>query len=488
MRSEGVTATLTGWLDSELRAAGALDRPTSARVLLGLIALQRLAHTRGLEVAPAWRHLRSQTRYTSNDDIKSAVDAVAAAAEVAAPELRGVFTSILAPDFRSAGADLLRWIQVLEGAGDGQQAHATLDDREFGDWLSAAVDGLTPALAGPESQMPSDIARLMTALLDVPAARALVDLRCGVGTLLASALDAAAQAHTPLLARGVERLAPVAAVARIRMYFTHANARIVLGDGLRAPGLLRSDDSERAERFDRVVVSVPLGLRLSRDETRHLTSDDEFVRPPDGTLSGDAAFIHRGLSLLRGTGKMVALVSPGFLFRGGADAELRNALVARDLVDAVINLPPNALPGTSMEPAVLVLNWEKPSARRGTILMADLGMGQAKGARRPPISPMVVSELTSLLELARVPADFRAQGAGPSRYSADLRMVTTAETVAQELSFHPRRYLHKAPPTTVPLALRLARLQELQQTHDGVVRQMDHLLAAWPGSADRSEA
>ena len=61
----------------------------------------------------------------------------------------------------------------------------------------------------------------------------------------------------------------------------------------------------------------------------------------------------------------------GVLFRGAAEGTIRQALLRDDLFEAVIGLAPNLFYGTGIPASILVLNRDKPSARRGKVLFID---------------------------------------------------------------------------------------------------------------------
>ena len=55
----------------------------------------------------------------------------------------------------------------------------------------------------------------------------------------------------------------------------------------------------------------------------------------------------------------------GVLFRGSNEGKIRQGLLQDDLFEAVIGLPPNLFYGTGIPASILVLNRDKPVARRG---------------------------------------------------------------------------------------------------------------------------
>ena len=81
---------------------------------------------------------------------------------------------------------------------------------------------------------------------------------------------------------------------------------------------------------------------------------------------GDYAFItHMIETALPQEGRVAVVVPHGVLFRGGAEGRIRRALIEENLLDAVIGLPGNLFPTTSIPVAILVFDRarEKGGAR-----------------------------------------------------------------------------------------------------------------------------
>ena len=61
----------------------------------------------------------------------------------------------------------------------------------------------------------------------------------------------------------------------------------------------------------------------------------------------------------------------GVLFRGSSEGKIRKGMLEEDLFEAVIGLPSNLFYGTGIPASILVLNRNKPEARRGKVLFID---------------------------------------------------------------------------------------------------------------------
>lgn len=72
---------------------------------------------------------------------------------------------------------------------------------------------------------------------------------------------------------------------------------------------------------------------------------------------GDYAFIsHMVEAALEKEGRVAVVVPHGVLFRGGAEGRIRQKLIEDNLLDAVIGLPANLFPTTSIPVAILVFD------------------------------------------------------------------------------------------------------------------------------------
>ena len=146
------------------------------------------------------------------------------------------------------------------------------------------------------------------------------------------------------------------------------DARIEKGDTIRDPKLV---DEGELLLYDRVIANPPFSL----DEWgRDVAENDGYGRfrfgvPPK--TKGDLAFVQHMVAVLNGTGRLGVVMPHGVLFRGSAEGRIRQGLLEEDFFEAVIGLAPNLFYGASISASILVLNRDKPPARRGTVLFID---------------------------------------------------------------------------------------------------------------------
>ena len=84
---------------------------------------------------------------------------------------------------------------------------------------------------------------------------------------------------------------------------------------------------------------------------------------------------------LKSTGKGACILPHGVLFRGNAEAVIRENLLTRGLIKAVIGLPANLFYGTGIPACIIVLDKEDAASRKGVFLV-DASKGFIKDGNK----------------------------------------------------------------------------------------------------------
>jgi type I restriction enzyme M protein len=92
---------------------------------------------------------------------------------------------------------------------------------------------------------------------------------------------------------------------------------------------------------------------------------------------GDYAYLLHIIRSMKSTGKAACILPHGVLFRGNAEAVIRQQLVRSGYLKAIIGLPANLFYGTGIPACILVLDKENATARKG-IFMIDASKGFKK--------------------------------------------------------------------------------------------------------------
>jgi type I restriction enzyme M protein len=216
-----------------------------------------------------------------------------------------------------------------------------------------------------EFYTPKQVSRLLAQLAAPQPGDRICDPTCGSGGLL---IEAAAlveqQGSRDFALFGQEVNGSTWALARMNM-FLHSKdaARIEWGDTLNSPALVEAD---QLMRFNVVVANPPFSLDKWGSKEVDTDRYSRFWRGLPPKSKGDYAFIsHMIETALPQQGRIAVVVPHGVLFRGGAEGRIRRALIEENLLDAVIGLPGNLFPTTSIPVAILVFDRsrEKGGAR-----------------------------------------------------------------------------------------------------------------------------
>ena len=204
-----------------------------------------------------------------------------------------------------------------------------------------------------EFYTPHKVSELLAKLAQPKKGDRICDPACGSGGLLIEAGREVGDRDFALF--GMEVNGSTWALARMNM-FLHGmdSARIEWCNTLTSPALVEND---RLMKFNIVVANPPFSLdKWGADDA----SNDRFKRfwrgvPPKS--KGDFAFIsHMIEAALEKEGRVAVVVPHGVLFRGGAEGRIRQKLIEDNALDAVIGLPANLFPTTSIPVAILVFD------------------------------------------------------------------------------------------------------------------------------------
>lgn len=225
---------------------------------------------------------------------------------------------------------------------------------------------------------PSEVSRVIAQVIGISPANAVAktsvyDPTCGSGSLLLKVAD---QAGTHITLEGQEMDVTTAGLARMNMILhDFPTASVLQGNTLSAP---KFKDGEQLRTYDYVVANPPfsvktwsVGLTPSKDPYQRFT----WGEPP--AKQGDYAFLLHIIRSLKSTGKGACILPHGVLFRGNAEAVIREQLVRSGYLKAIIGLPANLFYGTGIPACILVLDKENASARKG-IFMIDAAKGFIK--------------------------------------------------------------------------------------------------------------
>ena len=259
-----------------------------------------------------------------------------------------------------------------------------------------------------EFYTPKMVSRLLAALAAPKPGDRICDPSCGSGSLLIEAAQQVeSQGSHDYALFGEEVNGATWALARMNM-FIHSKdaARIEWCDTLNSPALVEAD---RLMRFNVVVANPPFSLDKWGAENADNDRYNRFWRGVPPKSKGDWAFISNMIErALPQEGRVAVVVPHGVLFRGGAEGRIRRTLIEENLLDAVIGLPGNLFPTTSIPVAILVFDRarEKGGAREvcQDVLFIDASRDYQSGKNQ---HTLLDAHMTRILDAfrARQPVD-----------------------------------------------------------------------------------
>jgi len=236
---------------------------------------------------------------------------------------------------------------------------------------------------GGEFYTPRKVVQLLVALLDPLEGMRICDPTVGSGGMLIESVhyvDRNGGNPKNLSLCGQEKNIGTWGICKMNMLLHgFPDADIRKGDVIRDPQFLVDG---QLMLFDRVIANPPFSLDKWG---REVGEEDGFGRfhygvPPK--TKGDFAFVEHMIATLNQEGKLAVVVPHGVLFRGGAEGKIRKNVLKEDIIDAVVGLPSSLFYGTGIPAAVLVVDKNRPTERKGSVLFIDASQEYQEGKRQ----------------------------------------------------------------------------------------------------------
>lgn len=227
---------------------------------------------------------------------------------------------------------------------------------------------------------PQQVSEVMAQIVAPQEKDRVYDPTCGSGSLLIRAAKKGGLDKVSIYGQEVNNSA--ISMARMNMFIHDIkDAHIAWGDTLANPQHLDSDGN--LMKFECIVANMPFSkgkwaegfnpggeVSVDEDETpvkankkgkkkefKMEPSLDRFHRfdmgvPP--ASKGDWAFLLHMIHSMSGNGRVAAVAPHGVLFRGTSEGRIRQAVIEKNLIDAIIGLPENLFYGTSIPACIVV--------------------------------------------------------------------------------------------------------------------------------------
>jgi len=200
------------------------------------------------------------------------------------------------------------------------------------------------------------------------------------------------------------------------------------GDTLENPQILKDG---RIRTFDRVLANPPFSQNYSRAGLVHDYRFWDYC--PEAGKKADLMFVQHMIASLKPNGRMATIMPHGVLFRGGKERLIREHLIEKDLIEAIVSLPPALFYGTGIPACVLVVRKDKPDNRRGKVLFINADREYAEGKNQNRLRPEDIEKIDHCF----------TQGRELPKYS---RLVDQAEIRDRhDYNLNIRRYVDNTP-------------------------------------------
>lgn len=220
---------------------------------------------------------------------------------------------------------------------------------------------------------PAEVSRILAKVIGIDQATkrntSVYDPACGSGSLLIRAAD---EAPFEVAIYGQEKDITTAGLAKMNLVLHNKASGEIAGNysTFSDPQYFEDDDEKTTlRRFDFVVANPPFSTKNWTDGLKEYGRFDGYGnRPPE--KNGDFAWLLHILKSLKRNGKAAVILPHGVLFRGNAEATIRQSIIGKGYIKGIIGLPANLFYGTGIPACVIVIDKEGADERDG-IFMID---------------------------------------------------------------------------------------------------------------------
>lgn len=229
---------------------------------------------------------------------------------------------------------------------------------------------------------PAEVSRVMAKVIGIDKttkfSQTVYDPACGSGSLLIRAAD---EAPNGITIYGQEYDPTTAGLAKMNLVLHNKSTGTIAKANTLSTPKFKNGDS--LDRFDYAVANPPFSYK-SWSNGVDTSSDPRFTGygavPPE--KNGDFAWLmHFVYSLKPEKGNGAIILPHGVLFRGNAEAAIRQKMIDERCIKGIIGLPANLFYGTSIPACIIVIDKENRKARRG-IFMIDASHGFIKDGNK----------------------------------------------------------------------------------------------------------
>ncbi len=244
---------------------------------------------------------------------------------------------------------------------------------------------------------PAEVSRILAKVVGIEHAHGdditLYDPACGSGSLLIRAAEAA---PVDVAIYGQEKEITTAGLARMNMVLHNKTTAEIIGgySTFSDPQFTNLSDDSQLCSFDFAVVNPPFSDKNWTHGLKEYGRFDGYgERPPK--KNGDFAWLLHIIKSLKRKGKAAVILPHGVLFRGNAEATIRQNLIERGYIKGIIGLPANLFYGTGIPTCIIVIDKENADERDG-IIMIDASRDFIKDGNKNRLRERDVYKITTV--------------------------------------------------------------------------------------------
>lgn len=382
----------------------------------------------GVEINDGILHLKKDV----GDHLNKALEAL----EEANPDkLSGVLTNVNFNRTIGKNKNALSDEKLIEFITHFDKVVLTDDRFEFPDLLGAAYEYLIKYFAdsagkkGGEFYTPNEVVKLLVSILEPGEDAEIYDPTCGSGGMLIenkNYVEARYGDASRLSFYGQELSGTTWSLCKMNMLFHDIfDATILQGDTIANPQHIENGE---LKRFDIVIANPPFSSNYS-DIKNHR---DRFHYWMPKKKKADFMFVQHMVSVLKDNGRMAVVMPHGVLFRGSEEKSMRQWLVERGYLEAVIGLPSGLFYGTGIPASVLVIN-KKDAGTRNEVLFINADREYKEGKNQNKLRPEDIAKITYI---------YKAK----ENLEGYAKKVSQTDLEKEDFNFNIRRYVDNSPP------------------------------------------
>ena len=290
---------------------------------------------------------------------------------------------------------LMDWISLIDQIELDEDADVLGDLYEYLIGMFAANSGAKAGEFYTPHQVSDIMARILTAGREDIAQYSLYDPAMGSGSLL---LTTASYMHNAgvrgaIKYYGQEVITTTYNLGRINLMMhgvEYNDIHIHNADTLNSDwpdGVTDGVDNPRM--FDAVMANPPYSLKWDNENRE---DDPRFKSGIAPKSKADFAFLQHGLYHLKQDGRMAIVLPHGVLFRGAAEGRIRQDLLEKHHISAVIGLPEKIFTNTGIPTIIMVLEKNRTS---DDVLFIDASKGFEKQKNNNKLRPEDIEKIVA---------------------------------------------------------------------------------------------